>query len=232
MVSYNSTYIYDTVADSWTTGPNTNVAHSFTGGTAIGTKLIVVTGFDGVTGDTNIVELADSGGGVGGNCSDYTFALGSATFVPGVDDLNLDCDDCGADVVLPFTVHLYDQDFTQVHVGSNGHATFGIADDGFGITCSPFGIAGTTYALAPFWDDQTVFAADGHGVFTTTTGSAPNRIFYIEWRSFYFGEADQLDYEIAFFEDGSLPFQYIYNTITPSTVPNPFSQLVIGVEKE
>ena len=107
----------------------------------------------------------------------------------------------------------------------------GTSDDSFGITCSPFGIAGTTYALAPFWDDQTVFAADGHGVFTTTTGSAPNRIFYIEWRSFYFGEADQLDYEIALFEDGSLPFQYIYNTITPSTVPNPFSQLVIGVKK-
>jgi hypothetical protein len=62
-VSYNSTYIYDTVADSWTTGPNTNVAHSFTGGTAIGTKLIVVTGFDGVTGDTNTVEKSDCGAG-------------------------------------------------------------------------------------------------------------------------------------------------------------------------
>ena len=168
----------------------------------------------------------------GGNCGDYTFALGTATFVPGVDDIGLDCDDCGVDVVLPFPVHLYDQDFTQVHVGSNGHATFGTSDDSFGITCSPFGIAGTTYALAPFWDDQTAFAADGHGAFTTTTGSAPNRIFYIEWRTFYFGEADQLNYEVAFFEDGSLPFQYIYNTITPSTVPNPFSQLVIGSKKD
>src|SRR6266513_2087929 len=47
--SYTSTYIYDTVADSWTTGPNANVAHSFTGGTAIGTQLLVVTGFDGVS---------------------------------------------------------------------------------------------------------------------------------------------------------------------------------------
>ena len=56
----------------------------------------------------------------GGNCGDYTFALGTATFVPGVDDIGLDCDDCGVDVVLPFPVHFYDQDFTQVHVGSNG----------------------------------------------------------------------------------------------------------------
>jgi hypothetical protein len=174
-----------------------------------------------------------TGGGGGGNCGDYTWTLGTDTFVPGVDDLLLDCDDCGADVALPFTVHLYDQDFTSVHVGSNGHATFGTSDDGFGITCSPFGIAGTTYALGPFWDDQTVFAADGNGVFTTTTGVSPDRIFYIEWRSFYFGEPDPLNYEIALYENTTAnpPFRYIYNTITPSTIPNPFSQLVIGVKQ-
>src|SRR5258707_9136463 len=149
-ISYNSTYIYDTVADSWTTGPNTNVAHSFTGGTAIGTKLIVVTGFDGVTGDTNTVELADAGGG-GATCSDYTFALVKGTFVSGVDNIGIDCDDCGVDVTLPFSVQLYDQTFTTAHVGSNGHCTFGISNDGFAITCSPLGFGGTTYALGPYW---------------------------------------------------------------------------------
>src|SRR5207248_11638242 len=123
----------------------------------------IVTGFDGVSGDTNTVELGDAGGG-GGACTDYTFALVKGTFVPGVDNIGIDCDDCGVDVPLPFSVNLYDQTFTSVHVGSNGHATFGIPDDGFAITCSPFGIAGTTYALGPYWGDQTVFAADGHGV--------------------------------------------------------------------
>jgi N-acetylneuraminic acid mutarotase len=63
--SYNSTYVYDTTTDTWSSGPNTNVAHSFTGGTAIGTKLIVVTGFDGVSGDTNTVEASDCGAGGG-----------------------------------------------------------------------------------------------------------------------------------------------------------------------
>ncbi len=61
--SFNTTYVYDTVADSWTTGPNTNVAHSFTGGTAVGNKLLVMCGFDGVTGDTNIVEESICGPG-------------------------------------------------------------------------------------------------------------------------------------------------------------------------
>ncbi len=57
-VSYNTTYIYDIPSNTWTSGPNTNVAHSFTGGTAIGNLLIVVAGFDGVTGNTNTVETA------------------------------------------------------------------------------------------------------------------------------------------------------------------------------
>ena len=58
--SFNTTYVYDTVADTWSSGPNTNVAHSFTGGTAIGNSLLVVTGFDG-GGDTNTVEKSDCG---------------------------------------------------------------------------------------------------------------------------------------------------------------------------
>jgi N-acetylneuraminic acid mutarotase len=62
-VSYNTTYIYDIPSDTWTSGPNTNVAHSFTGGTAIGNLLIVVAGFDGVTGNTNTVETALAEGG-------------------------------------------------------------------------------------------------------------------------------------------------------------------------
>jgi N-acetylneuraminic acid mutarotase len=55
-ISYTSTYIYDTISNNWTTGPNTNVPHSFTGGTAIGNLMLVVGGFDGVNGNTNVVE--------------------------------------------------------------------------------------------------------------------------------------------------------------------------------
>ena len=55
-VSYTSTYIYDIAGNSWTTGPSTNVAHSFTGGAAIGSRLLVVGGYNG-TADTNTVEV-------------------------------------------------------------------------------------------------------------------------------------------------------------------------------
>jgi N-acetylneuraminic acid mutarotase len=57
--SFNKTFIYDTTTDTWFTGPNTNVRHSFTGGTAIGDLMLVVCGFDGVSGDTNTVEKGE-----------------------------------------------------------------------------------------------------------------------------------------------------------------------------
>ena len=146
--------------------------------------------------------------------------------MPGVDDIGLNCDDCGRDVALPFPVTLYGQSFTTAHVGSNGHCTFGTSNDTFQITCPPpFGGGGTTKVLAPYWVDQTVFQPNG--VFTTTTGSAPNRVFYIEWRSVYFGSPVALNYEIAFFENGTPAFEYIYNTINPASTGND-SQLVVG----
>jgi N-acetylneuraminic acid mutarotase len=226
--AYTSTYIYDIASDSWSTGPNLNNPHSWTGGTAIGTKLIIVAGFDGVSGDTNIVELADAGGG--GTCADYTFALATGTFVPGVTDIGSHCDDCDTPVTLPFPVTLYDQTFTTAEAGSNGHLTFGADNATFAITCSPFGVDGTTYALGPYWTHQVTFNP-GQGIFTTTTGTAPNRVFYIEWRSTYFGSPDTLNYEVALYENGTPPFQYIYNTITPASAPND-SELVVGVKKD
>jgi Kelch motif len=58
---FKSTYIYDTTSDTWSRGSNTNVRHAFTGGTAIGTLLLVVTGYNGFN-DTDTVEVADTTG--------------------------------------------------------------------------------------------------------------------------------------------------------------------------
>ena len=66
--TYNSTYIYDIASDSWTTGPNLNVPHSYTGGTAIGNRLLIVAGYNGMT-DTNTVETTTV---CGANTKAYT----------------------------------------------------------------------------------------------------------------------------------------------------------------
>jgi hypothetical protein len=57
--SFNTTFIYDTTTDTWFRGPNMNIRHSFTGGTTVGDLMLVVGGFDGVSGDTNTVEKGE-----------------------------------------------------------------------------------------------------------------------------------------------------------------------------
>ena len=160
----------------------------------------------------------------------YVFTTGSCPFVPGVDDIGNHCDICGTDITLPFPVTLYAQTFTAAHAGSKGHLTFGISNDGFPVTCSPFGFPDTTYVLAPYWTDQ-VTDQTGGGIFTTTTGTAPNRIFYIEWRTQYYNQPQTVNYEIALYESADPPFQFIYNIITPAGIAND-SELVVGVKKD
>jgi hypothetical protein len=128
---------------------------------------------------------------------------------------------------------------TQATAGSNGHLTFGTAYNGFSITCSPFGNTVATDATGPYWGDQCTAACSGTpctgcGIFTTTTGTAPNRIFYIEWRTNYYGQSGNqtqalLNYEVALYESGTPAFQFIYGSITPATIAND-SQLVVGVK--
>ena len=84
--------------------------------------------------------------------------------------------------------------------------------------------------LAPYWDDQVTFNS-GEGIFTTTTGTAPNRVFYVEYRTEDFGDGVPLNYEIALYENGSPPFQYIYNTVTADPFGND-SALVVGVKQD
>ena len=167
----------------------------------------------------------------------YTLALGGSTFVPAVTDVGNHCDNCSTPIILPFPVTLYDHTFTTASAGSNGHLTFGTSYDGSNITCSPFGNTLATYVMAPYWADQCTgtcgtTTCDGCGIFTTTTGSAPNRIFYVEFRTQYFNQTtDLLDYEIALYENGTPPFRFIYSHIVRAPAAND-SQLVVGVRRD
>jgi hypothetical protein len=93
-------------------------------------------------------------GPAGGAACWYDFTVGTDTFVPGVADLNLDCDDCGADVALPFPVTLYGQSFSTAHVGRMALCFSGLPPTL--ITCPPFGIRHYRGA-GSLWGDQTVF---------------------------------------------------------------------------
>ena len=109
-------------------------------------------------------------------------------------------------------------------VGSNGHLTFGTVNDTFSIVCLP--MPTSTYAVGPYWVDQRTDTA-GSGIFTSTSGVAPNRIFNIEYRTTYFS-GGALNYEVQLFE-GQTAFDVIYGTV--STTAGNDSQLTVGVQK-
>src|SRR2546430_486765 len=114
--------------------------------------------------------------------SDYTVTTSTgASIVPGTDDIGNHCDDCGTGITLPFSVGFYDQVFTTAVLYSNGNLYF-TSGESCCTVCVPDGSANNL--IAPGWTDlYTADSGSGQGIFTSVSGSAPNRIFNIEWRA-------------------------------------------------
>ena len=53
----------------------------------------------------------------------------------------------------------------------------------------------------------------GFGIFTSISGTAPNRIFNIEWRAQYFPGSGSANFELRLYE-GQTRFDVIYGTVT------------------
>ncbi|MGI8586369.1 MAG: S-layer homology domain-containing protein, partial [Chloroflexia bacterium] len=164
----------------------------------------------------------------------YTVTTGTGVLVPATNDIGNACDDCSTSIILPFPVQLYDQTYTAANIGSNGYIAFGTdAPNYTDITCLP-GPTGT-YLIAPYWTDQDTDPLDGCtdcGIFTSTTGIAPNRTFNVEFRNIYYAEtgAHDLDYEVQLHE-GQSTYNVVYGLITPASVAND-SPLTVGVQKD
>ena len=77
--------------------------------------------------------------------------------------------------------------------------------------------AAATYSIGPYWVDQypVTTTCATCGVFYTTEGTAPNRIFDIEWRNAYYpGNATpNLNYEVRLYE-GQTRFDVVYGLVT------------------
>ena len=155
-----------------------------------------------------------------------------ATIVAGTVDTGNHCDDCATSVNLPFAYQLYNQVFTTASVTSNGQWDFQTADSAFSNTCLPDTAA--SYAIFPHWDHLRTDTgtgcssyAGGCGVFTSISGTAPNRIFNIEWRTIYFGNGAQLaNFEVRLYE-GQQRFDLVYGQVDQSG-----SNATIGVQKD
>ena len=152
----------------------------------------------------------------------YTISQIGGSIVPGTTDIGNHGDDQVTTVALPFSYTLYDQTFNAVNLSSNGNAQFTTLDTAFTNSCLPW--LTHNYTIFPYWDDLFLVNA-GFGIFTSVSGSTPNRIFNIEWRAQYFPGSGTANLELRLYE-GQSRFDVIYGTLTSAN-----SSATAGVQK-
>ena len=108
------------------------------------------------------------------------------SFIPGTTDTGNHCSNCSTPVVLPFGVDFYGATVTSAWVTSNGNLFFSQPpalqrhpEPGANV-CLP--IASFGDVVLGYWDDLTT-SGSGTGIFSATAGTAPNRVFVIEYRN-------------------------------------------------
>ena len=143
---------------------------------------------------------------------DYVVTAGGGAIVAGTADVGNHGDDVTTSISLPFPVTFYGTPFSSAAVSSNGNVQFSSASTAYLNTCFP--TATFSNVIAAHWDDLRTDGV-GNGIFTRTTGVAPNREFHIEWRAIYFSGAGSANFEIRLYEDTS-DFEIFYGTIGQS----------------
>jgi hypothetical protein len=133
-------------------------------------------------------------GAQGGPCQ-YTIIYRTDRIVPGNTDTGNHCAWCDTIINLPFPFILYDQTFSAVMVNSSGRLDFVCNNEpsGYTETClpAPPNNCPYDYTIFALWGEWSTISgapgcatwANGCGIFTSVSGTAPNRIFNIEWHA-------------------------------------------------
>jgi hypothetical protein len=144
-------------------------------------------------------------------CCQYVTSSGTGTIMPGITDTGNHCDNCLTLVTFPFPVQFYDATFNQAYVSSNGNLQFAGNEPYLGTSCPLPNNCLNTVIFAYQTDLRTDDPNDG--IFTSVTGSAPNRVFNIEWRTTYFDRTGTANFELRFYENQT-SFDVVYGVTT------------------
>ena len=174
---------------------------------------------------TDVISEIVPGGVEGGPCQ-YAITFGGNTIVPGTTDTGNHCVWCETPISLPFPFTLYDQTFNAVNVTSSGRLDFACVNEpaNYTQTCLPAPPNNclydyTIFALWAEWSTSTGQAGcstweNGCGIFTSISGSAPNRIFNIEWHVTYREGGQPGNFEVRLYEnDPNKRFDVIYGAV-------------------
>ena len=133
----------------------------------------------------------------GSDTSNYVITVGNGTIVPGTTDIGNHGDDMVTSISLPFGFTFYSQTFSNAALSSNGNLQFLSSTSAYINSCLPN--VSFNYAILPLWDDLRTDGS-GSGIFTSISGSAPNRVFNIEWRATYFTSHASANFEVRLYE--------------------------------
>ncbi len=146
-------------------------------------------------------------------CCQYVTSSATGTIVPGTIDTGNHCDNCLTQIAFPFPVQFYNETFTQTYVSSNGNLQFAGNEPYLGTSC-PLPNNCLNAVIFAYQTDLRTDGANG-GIFTLVSGTAPNRIFNIEWRTTYTGRMGTAHFEMRFYENQT-SFDIVYGANTDS----------------
>ncbi len=186
------------------------------------------------SGKTAQTQFTDSNtaGGTGAR-TDFVYSSSTgASIVPGTTDIGNHCDDCTTLITLPFNVAMYGKIYTKAQISSNGNIQFESNSREY----NNFFLPGTGFdgefksTIFALWDDLRTDGSSSfgaNGIYTSVSGSAPNRIFNVEWRTHRYGDASrQYNFEIRLYENQQR-FDIIYGRIDENG-----GGATVGVQKD
>jgi len=151
----------------------------------------------------------------------YTTTTSTGTITQVTTDTGNHCDDCMTPIMFPFSISFYGASYTGANLNSNGDIQFTNNSAVVGTLCPyPYPNLGPTIFL--YQDDLRtdvglsgcVAWANGCGIFTGISGTAPNRVFNIEWHAVrHNATANTADVEIRFYENTPSFFDVFYNFV-------------------
>ncbi len=115
-------------------------------------------------------------------------------------------DDRTAAVTLPFPFTYYGATSSDILVGDNGAIVFGATTGTIGFSNTAMSSAPANL-IAPFWDDMDT---DTGGTYGQVFGTAPNRIYVVEWFDRpHYSNVGSATFEVLFYEGtNQITFQY------------------------
>lgn len=144
----------------------------------------------------------------------YTFTAVSGTYTANATPTTIHStsvdDQISAAINIGFTFNYACSNYTQVRVSSNGWLTFNTAYTGSD-AYNDLNTGSNKPAIAPLWDDLAT-SSSSSSVNYKLTGSAPNRIFTIEWsqmRWYYSSSNNVISFQCKLYETTNV-IEFIY----------------------